>query len=276
MISRKLIARAMILLFALTNLYSQVAISPTSAFLDDKQRFETIIIMNNSTDPQEVKLEFKFAYPKANEAGDIGLIYDDEEQEGLHSAAGWIRGFPKNFVLEAGARQTVRITAKPPRDIEPGMYWSRLITSSSAVSAEIGDVNQTGISAQINMQFNQITSIFYKNGELNTGLELTEVRTGVSGNNTNVFVHYTKSGNAPYLGSMHAQLIDDQGEIALERKMFVSIYSDGLRRIDLDTSALPSGNYELLVSMSSGRSDIPERDIVPAETKTIRGSYTKI
>ena len=62
-----------------STLYAQVSISPTSAFLDSKQRFETILIRNNSDDAQEVKLEFKFAYPKANEDGNIELVLKGED-----------------------------------------------------------------------------------------------------------------------------------------------------------------------------------------------------
>ncbi len=276
MISRRITICALIVFIMLSSAYAQVAISPTSAFLDNKQRFETILIMNNSKDPQEVKLAFKFAYPKANEAGDIELIYDDKEQENLHSATEWLRGFPKNFVLGPGERQIVRLTAKPPRNIEPGMYWSRLVTTSSAVSPEIGAVNQTGISTQITMQFNQITSIFYKSGELSTGIHPTKLRPVIEDQVANIFVDYTKSGNAPFLGTMHAEVFDDKGKLVLEKKMFVSIYYDGLRRLTMDISDIPAGTYDLNLKVTSGRSDIPANEIVPTEPQTIRGSFTKI
>ncbi|NQV30683.1 MAG: hypothetical protein HQ508_07340 [Candidatus Marinimicrobia bacterium] len=275
MISRKKILYGLVILIAVSSLSAQVAISPTSAFLDSKQRFETVLILNNSDDPQEVKLEFKFAYPKADETGDIELIYDDVTETELHSATPWLRGFPKNFILGPGQRQVVRITAKPPRNLEPGMYWSRLITTSSAVSPEIGDEGKAGISAQITMQFSQITSIFYSTGEVSTGIELTAVRPLIEGDNASIFVDYTKSGNAPFLGTMLAEFFDKAGKKVLEKKMFVSIYYDGLRRLNVNTADLPAGVYEVVVTATSGRSDIPGNDVVQAKPQTIRGSLTK-
>lgn len=275
MICRKMILSGLVMLVGFSSLIAQVAISPTSAFLDSRQRFETILILNNSDEPQEVKLEFKFAYPKANEEGNIGLIYDDAKEAELHSATPWLRGFPKNFVLGPGKRQVVRITAKPPRDIDPGMYWSRLITTSSAVSPDIGEDGKAGISAQITMQFNQITSIFYKTGELSTGIELTAVRPSFEDNLVKVLVDYTKSGNAPYLGTMYAKIFDASGAMILEKKMFVSIYYDGLRLLKVEAGDLPAGNYEVELTATSGRSDIPGNDVVPAEPQTLRGSFTK-
>ncbi|MBC8191020.1 MAG: hypothetical protein ISR87_03465 [Candidatus Marinimicrobia bacterium] len=275
MISRKMILCGLVILIVLSSLNAQVAISPTSAFLDSKQRFETVLILNNSDDPQEVKLEFKFAYPKANEEGNIELVYDDVKETELHSATSWLRGFPKNFILGPGQRQVVRITAKPPRDLEPGMYWSRLITTSSAVSPEIGEEGKTGISAQITMQFSQITSIFFSTGELSTGIEFTGVRPIVKDEVLRVLVDYTKSGNAPYLGTMHAKIFNSSGTQVLEKKMFVSIYYDGLRLLKADATDLPAGNYDVEVTATSGRSDIPGNDVVKAQPQTIRGSFTK-
>ncbi|NQT62800.1 MAG: hypothetical protein HQ556_07580 [Candidatus Marinimicrobia bacterium] len=276
MISRRMTLVVLTLIMMFSSLFSQVAISPTSAFLDNKQRFETILIMNNSKDPQEVKLAFKFAYPKANEAGDIELIYEDTNEEKLHSATDWLRGFPKNFVLGPGERQIVRVTAKPPRGIEPGMYWSRLVTTSSAVSAEVGAVNQTGISTQITMQFNQITSIFYKSGEVSSGVLPYKLRPMIDDQVANIFVDYTKSGNAPFLGTMHAEVFDGAGKLVQEKKVFVSVYYDGLRRLTMDISDLAVGDYDVVLTVTSGRSDIPANEIVPSEPQTIRGSFTKI
>lgn len=265
----------LVLLIAVSHLCAQVAISPTSAFLDSKQRFETVLIMNNSDVPQEVKLEFKFAYPKANDEGNIELVYDDDQEADLHSATPWLRGFPKNFVLGPGQRQVVRITAKPPRGLEPGTYWSRLITTSSGVSPEIGEDGKEGISAQITMQFSQITSIFFSTGDLSTGLELTEVRPVVEDETASIFVDYKKSGNSPFLGTMHAKILDLSGSLVLEKKMFVSIYYDGLRRLNIEAPDLPAGVYNVEVTATSGRSDIPGNDVVQTAPQTIRGSFTK-
>ncbi len=276
MIHKKLILLPFLILFMLTSVYPQVAISPTSAFLDSKKRFETILIRNNSDDPQEVKLEFKFAYPKASEAGNIELIYDDRVEDEAHSCADWLRGFPKTFVLGPGERQIVRVTAKPPRNISSGVYWSRLITTSNAVSPEVGTPSEGAITAQIALQFNQVTSIFYSTGDLSTDINLKNIRPIIEDNKANIFVDYSKSGNAPFLGTFLAQIYDTKNKLVLERKLFVSIYYDGLRKVNLDIGDLPKGEYAVTVTVTSGRKDIPDANIVPTDPQTIRGSFTKL
>ncbi|MCF7824532.1 MAG: hypothetical protein K9N35_10225 [Candidatus Marinimicrobia bacterium] len=255
---------------------AQLTISPTSLFIDSQRKFETLLIMNSSNIAQEVKLSWEFGYPKTDEAGNISIVYHDEEQAKLHSAADWIRGFPRNFILEPGARQTIRITVKAPRNLEPGTYWSRLKTTSSAVSPPIGGEAGGNISAQINFQFNQVTSIFYKNGQLNTGLEITGLRNSIEDQLVRIFAEYKKTGNSPFLGTMAVKVFDGSGQILKNDKIFVSIYFDGLRRLDLDISDLPKGSYEYEVSFLSGRGDIPDINIVPAPTVSTRGSFTKI
>ncbi len=270
--------RTIILVFVLltASLFAQVTISPTSLFLDSKSRFQTVVILNGSNSPQEVKLDWKFGYPVADDAGSISMVYEDSVQEAAHSAAAWIRGFPKNFILEPGARQTVRVTVKAPRDLESGTYWSRLITTSNAISPPIGAADPTGITAQINFQFNQITSVFYKHGQVNTGLDILDTRTQVNEEKVSIFAKYLKKGNSPFLGTMAAKVYNAKGTLVKDEKIFVSIYFDGLRRLDFDSSELPKGEYNVDLSFSSGREDIPSGDVVPAETVTSRTSFIKL
>lgn len=263
------------LLSLTTSIIGQVTISPTALFIDSQRRFETLLILNSSNVAQEISLSFDFGYPESDEEGNLGIIYDDTEQEALHSAADWIRGFPKNFILEPGARQVVRITAKAPGNLADGTYWSRLRTTSSAVSTPVGEAPQGEIAAQINFKFSQVTSIFYKHGELNTSIVLTGIRHKIEEDQLGIFAEFTKTGNSPYLGTMVAQVFDADGKIVKEGKVFVSIYYDGLRRLNVEVDDLPSGEYEAAVTFHSGRADIPDTDITVAPTVSIRGRFTK-
>jgi len=276
LMNNKKIMILLLLMMVLPSVYGQVTIAPTSLFIDSQRRFETLLIMNTSPSAQEVKLSWEFGYPKTDDEGNIGIIYRDEEEAALHSAADWIRGFPKNFILEPGARQTIRITVKAPRNLAAGTYWSRLKTTSSAVSPPVGSGEAGGISAQINFKFNQVTSVFYKNGDLSTGIQITGVRENVEDQFVRIFADYIKSGNSPFLGAMDVIIFDVTGAAVKEDKIFVSIYYDGKRRFDLDASDLPLGSYDYEVRFSSGRTDVPDSDIVPAPTVSARGSFTKL
>lgn len=97
----------------------------------------------------------------------------------------------------------------------------------------------------------------------------------LEGDVASIIVDYTKSGNAPFLGTMLAEFFDLTGTKVLEKKMFVSIYYDGLRRLNVNAADLPVGVYDVVVTATSGRSDIPGNDVVQTVPQTIRGSFTK-
>jgi len=262
------------LLYA-TSLFGQVTISPMSLFLDSKQRFQTVIIMNTTDQAQEVSLKWQFGYPVTDETGNITMVYDDSKMEERYSAAEWIRGFPKRFVLQPGARQTIRVTVRAPRNLDDGTYWTRLVTSSNELSETVGEEVTEGIRTQINFQFNQITSVFYKHGEVSTGIELKEVRTSIEDNTLSLFADLMKSGNSPFLGSMEAKILNSKGEVVKEQFMFVSVYFDGLRRMKIDIEDLPSGSYTAEIQYVSKRKDIPDTDVISAPTVSAKTSFSK-
>lgn len=273
---KKFIAFSIIFVWA-ANLIAQVSISPTSLFIDSKRRFETLLFSNPSDAPQEVRLSWVFGYPESDENGNVTMIYGDSIPGMEYSAAEWLRGFPKNFILEPGARQMVRVTVKAPRDIAPGTYWTRLKTLSSPLSPAIGVPTQpNGISAQITLQFNQVTSVFYTTGELSCGLSITETNATVKDGVASILTGFEKTGNSPYLGKIQVKVFDVLGDVVKDDVAFQSIYMDGWRKIDVNVSDLPMGAYDYEVIFSTGRSDIPDHDIVPAETASARGSFTKL
>ena len=271
---QKLLMICLSTLITVSSVFSQVTISPTSLFLDSKSRFQTVLIMNGSSDAQEIELGWQFGYPKTDELGNMSMVYDDSLLAAKYSAADWIRGFPKKFILAPGARQTIRVTVKAPRKLEDGTYWSRLITKSSAVSPPVGAVQPDGIRAQINFKFRQVTSVFYKHGDLNTGIEIKDLSNSFADQQLILLAKIQKLGNSPFLGTMETQIFDSKGEMVKKKFAFTSIYFNGNHRMRLDVGDLPKGNYSAQVSFLSGRADIPDSDIIPADDVSLRSDFT--
>jgi len=256
---------------------AQVSVAPTALFVDSKSKFATFQVANSSKMAQEVKVAFVFAYPVSADDGDLTYIYDDEEQAALHSAADWIRGMPKYFVLDAGARQTVRLAIKAPGRLAAGTYWARLKVTSTQLSTDVGAASPNAVSTQINFQVNQTFPIYFKHGTTNTGLELVGLEKNFKSPRKIVFVaDVKKSGNSPYLGTMHAKIFDATGEMVGESIVLLSIFYDGKRRIEMDISDLPLGAYTSKIEIKSGRSDIMARDIIPGNAVNSSIEFTKL
>jgi len=249
----------------ISNSLAQVTISPTSLFIDNQRRFETLLVLNSTEDPQEVTISYHFGYPVSDSYGNLTMNYTDTELGADRSAAEWIKGFPKSFVLEPGKRQVVRLTAKPPNGLADGVYWARLKTVSTNLTPAVGEIQQDKITAQIKFRFEQVTGVFYKSGSVATGLNITEIRNEISDDNLSVYADFKLSGNSPYLGSMILKIFNKSGKEIHEEIIFISIYFDGTRRIETDISALSAGEYKAELSFITARADIPNENLVHAE-----------
>ncbi|MEX0778431.1 MAG: hypothetical protein WD037_01755 [Balneolales bacterium] len=263
-----------LLLLMCSSVSGQVTISPTTLFIDDQSRFGTFLVMNSSDQAQEVSLSFQFGYPGTDETGRSVMRYDDDEAASRHSIADWIRGFPRNFILEPGQRQTVRLTVRPPEQIEDGVYWTRIKTTSNPLSADVEEQAGEGISAQINFNFEQVTSGFYKQGSVNTGIVFEDLAVEQNGESAYVVADLVRSGNAPFLGSMQLLIRNSSGNTVEEFRSSTTMYFDGLKRMNFDITDWPAGEYTAEMRFESRRSDIPSTDLVQMDSVSSEVRFT--
>ncbi len=256
-------------------LMAQVTISPTSLFIDSKQRYATLLVLNGTDDPQEISVSYEFGYPVSDENGHVTMRYDDAATAESYSIAGWIRGFPKRFVLDPGKRQVVRLTVKPPRDLNDGVYWARVRTVSESLAPEVGAPNPDGITALIQFKFEQVTSVFYRTGDVSTGLAIRDAWTEEEEDKLAVIADLEKQGNAPYLGTMRVSLQDQAGNILQENMKFISVYFDGRQRLEMNTSDLKRGEYIVHVDFTGTRADIPDKELPASEPVTTVVGFVK-
>ncbi|MBP3191120.1 hypothetical protein [Natronogracilivirga saccharolytica] len=262
------------LLMAVTgNALAQVTIAPTALFIDDTSRFGTFIVINGSSQTQEVSLSFQFGYPDTDENGQSFMNYDDEQAREKYSMADWVRVFPRSFTLEPDERQTVRMTVRPPQDIADGTYWTRIKTASNPAVPDIDDEVTDGVQAQITFRFEQVTAGFYKHGDVNTGVEIKAVDVKDSGNQKEIEAEVVRTGNSPFLGSMFLTVRNSDDEVVYERRKSTTVYMDVIRRMAFDTSEFSSGEYSAEVRFESQRPDISSRDIVQTTPVTETVSF---
>jgi len=220
--------------------------------------------MNGTDSKQEVSLEFPFAYPDADSTGQIHMVYDNQAMASKYSIADGVKGFPRNFILEPGKRQAIRLTVKPGKQYKDGMYWTRIKTISNPESPPVGPAEGNNINPQITFKFEQVTTLFYKVGKLNTGLTIQGIKVDLNGEKSAVITEVNVEGNSPYLGTMNLDIKDASGKSVLTQRVFVSIYMNDTRRIEFNGSGLKSGEYTAELSFTTERGDIPQKDIVQA------------
>lgn len=254
---------------------AQVTIAPTNLFIDGNSRFGTYMVINGSDTPQEVSVDFIFGYAISDSVGNRLYVYDDSVRAETYSLASSIRAFPQNFTLNPNQRQVVRLRINPAKFVNDGTYWARIRTSSNPVSPPIELANDQNVGARIGVEIDQISGVFYKKGDVTTGIDIKEIEPVVDQetNSLSVLTHLSRTGNSPFLGTITTILKNANGNEVRRGVVSTSIYFDGIHRENLDINDLPSGNYSIEVSFESSRTDVSSNEIVQMETVKKTTSY---
>ena len=92
------------------NILGQVIISPFIIYMDQRERFGTFIVQNESLDEFEINISFVFGYPDSDSLGNISMTYHEEPNDSLPSIVEWLRAFPRSFILNPNQKQIVRMS----------------------------------------------------------------------------------------------------------------------------------------------------------------------
>jgi len=252
-----------IILFVASTIYSQVIISPYIVYMDKKDRFGTFLVQNKSMEEYEINISFIFGYPTTDSLGNGTMKYIENPADSLPSIAKWVRAFPKNFVLVPEQKQIVRMTVRPQGYLEPGTYWTRMVTSSTPKSAPV-DTLQGGISAKVRFVLNQVTTVVYRVDTATTALNLENMNVESDSANLQFFVDINREGNSAYFGNMITRLFNENGDTVGVDKSFIQVYYDMKKRIDFPIDSLAEGKYRVeLEILFNEKEDIPESRLVP-------------
>lgn len=256
--------------------FGQVTIAPTNLFIDGNARFGTYMVINGSNETQEISVELLFGYSTTDENGKRINVVNDSTLAPKYSIAESVKAFPKNFTLAPNQRQIVRLRIVPPSNIEDGTYWARIKTTSSSQTPPLELQANDAVAARVGIKLEQLTGLFFKYGDVTTGIELGDVNTTISDDKTNLdaSINLTRTGNSPFLGSISSKLLDANNNVVAQNFVSTSLYFDKVFTQSLDISNLPSGNYSLVVTFETKRSDIPAEDIIQMQTVSKTTSVT--
>ena len=243
------------------NAQAQISVSPPVLFMNSKNRFGTFIVENKTSKAQEVSIKFRFGYPMSDSVGNLSMQYNDTITETQYSLVNWIKGSPRKFFLPPGTQQIIRLNTQPPPDLSDGMYWSRIITSAQPQAKRI-DTVRSGITTQINFAFEQITTVLYSKGSLNTDLEITNPFIVEDSANINLVWTTVKKGNAPYFGTAEVKLFDENGSVVDETVETLGIYATMNKKASFTRTKVKPGKYTAEISMVTERNDIASENIV--------------
>ncbi len=264
----KNIKTAVVILFltlSYTLLQAQIAISPPYVYIDGKSGVGNIYITNNSTQSQEVEISFTFGYPSSDADGNLEMNYNDSVAYKQFALDPLVRAFPRTFILQAKQQRTVRVQVKPSPGMTDGFYFTRAKILGKPQTAEVAKPVADGISTKITYNFEQVIPAFYKRGKVTTGIKIDKIDAIQKDTLLLIKTSLERLGEAPFIGSMIAKLIDSKGKIVATSTSSTTAYFKVLRRYELGIGKVKSGAYKLELSFETKRNDMAATDLVQSQ-----------
>lgn len=251
------------LLFLSIHSFAQVIISPYIVLINENNRFGNFIVQNEASETYEVTVSFVFGFPQSDSLGNLSMKYINNPDSTYPSAVEWIKAFPRKFFLEPKQRQLIRMMVVPNKDLSPGTYWARIITSASPTSTTTDTIKQ-GISAKIKFVLNQITTLLYRVGDNESKAQFTNYFVKKDSSGASVFTSLEREGNSPFFGSVVVSVSNDSDRVLEEKTEKISLYYNLTKKISFEK--LKPGSYSAEIKIiNNEKEDIPESNIKPAE-----------
>ncbi len=244
-----------------------VVIAPHAVFMDARTRSGAVLLYNPNTEPAEIAISFFYGYPVTDSLGRQVVQAVDHPDSASPSAAAWIQAFPRRLTVPPLERQTVRLLATPPAGLADGEYWARLVISAKGGQLPVaGAVDTARVKVGLTLEVRTIIGVFFRKGAVHTGVALSHVRAAVVGDSLVVWSRVSQQGNAAYIGTAHAVLLNPAGKVLSEVKAPLGVYYTMEPRYALPISALPPGRYRLRFELSTEREDLAPEVVLPSPT----------
>jgi len=245
-------------------LLAQVTVAPSMLFVDAKNGIGNLYITNNSASPQEVSISFAFGFPDADSEGNATMNYSDTAAAKTYSLDPMVRAYPRSFLLSAKQEQTVRLQVRANNTAKDAFYFTRVKISSIQKSADVERKVTDSVTTRINFRFDQILPVFYRKGNLSTGLTIRDVSTAFKDKKLTIVADVERTGTSPFIGSVKAQLFSPANEEVALSEATVAIYFRMKNKLELDLSKAGKGEHRLVLTFETKRSDVAKEDLLQA------------
>jgi P pilus assembly chaperone PapD len=195
--------------------HSDMLISPTRAALDTDSRQTELILRNTSDGPKTYRLSWE----NKRVIDGKGTYKAVEEGEEWPSAAEMIRFSPRQITVGPGENQTVRLSLRPPADLEPGEYRSHLrlqvVAEESEPSAvmEMDDPDRDGVGFKLFMQMSFSVPVVVRHKVEPPEVAISDIKV-VPGSgedrNMSLSVELTRAGAASSYGEIVVEMQKDR------------------------------------------------------------------
>lgn len=244
-----------------------VSVSPTALYIDSRTRTGVLTLHNPGTLPEEITIDFAYGYPQSDTAGNIAVALTREPAAGEPSAMGWMRAFPRRLLLQPGQRQVVRVMVEAPAGLAEGEYWARVLVSSKGGQPPIEQAQGDQV-LHLEVQTTLVMAANYRNGDVRTGVDVTSAAARRTGDEVTLQLDLERTGNAAFLGSLRADLVDTRGTVLGSAFDDLAVYRTMRRRLAIPVPEGAVGPLQLRLTINTERDDLPAGGALPAPPVT--------
>lgn len=241
---------AFLLLFS-TSVQANLMISPTRVVFDDRDRSQSVYIINNSNETKTYRFSFLDQRQIAN--GDYQSIKDEGFNAGLMLAKDMIRFSPRQVTLKPNESQMIKLSLRKAANLNPGEYRTHL--SFTALPAPQKLSQQEGSAGiQLFMSLGFTIPVMVRQGAVEVSNNLSNLRLIPSdnGETVTVLVDIERSGKNSSFGKLSV-LWRPTASVAYQELGFVNniaVYPEVDKRLNVGVT-LPSelvkpGLYKIL------------------------------
>lgn len=202
---------------------SAVVLTPTLITLGPRDRAATVILSNDTAQPQSYRISIRDMRMSENGELQIG-------SPGSFGAADWVIVSPARTTLEPGKSQQIRILVRRPANLAEGQYRTHLSVAQepSASDLQETDTPSQGLSFTVNVVFETTLPILINQGTVSSTPAVVSAQRRP---NNQLSLTVSRSGNAEFRG--FAVVRDGRGQ---SENLPVTIYREAnqvTRRYDL-------------------------------------------
>lgn len=243
-----------------------VVIAPHAVFIDARTRSGAVLLYNPNAEPAEVSVSFFFGYPVTDSLGRI-VVDSIRADSTSPSAAGWLQAFPRRLSVPPLERRTIRLLAVPPSPLKDREYWARLVIAARGGSLPVtGAADTARVKVGLTLEVRTVIGVFYRQGAVQTGVAVSGLRTALVGDSLAVWARLTQLGNAAFIGTVRAVLVDASDRTRAALKAPIHVFNTMQPRYALSIGALAPGRYRLKLELSSEREDLAPELVLPSPT----------
>ena len=250
---------SLLIMIPATDLLAGVLTAPTVVIMSDRERTSRMVVRNPSSVPKEIEIRMGFGIPVSDSLGNVNVDLFDTTKEDARSCADWIKVFPRKLVLEGNGSQTIRFIASPPRGLEDGEYWARVIVRSQESKVAIPSAEEGQITTNLNMIMQTAISLKYRTGDLVSKIAMSDFEAKIGDGKVDLLMDLQNLGNISYVGRLICRLLDSSGDEIGLKIVDLAIYRDLKRKITVPLNVEAAGRIPASVEVfitDEGRTDI--------------------